>query len=91
MHSHSGQIIKLSKNFDFGFIGRDSVRTYDGRRDSRLSCCDDLLFHIRENRELGDSYLPRSLVGKTIMFDVDYSNLTRNKQPLIRNAQFARY
>jgi hypothetical protein len=73
MHSHSGQIIKLSKNFDFGFIARDSVRTYDGRR------------------ELGDSYLPRSLVGKTIMFDVDYSNLTRNKQPLIRNAQFARY
>jgi hypothetical protein len=88
MSSHEGRVIKISKNFDYGFVESGSVLKCNGSYDSRLDQYGDLMFHVRENRNLGPKEIPYSLVGKRIKFDVDFGNFDRSNQPMIRNAIF---
>jgi hypothetical protein len=72
---------------DYGFIEIGSVKVISTDAAPNLRFHRDLLFHVRENRDLGPQAIPRYLRGRWVAFEIDFKRLSRVNQPRVCEAE----
>jgi hypothetical protein len=87
MATYKGRINKICGMGDYGFIEIGSVKVISTDAAPNLRFHRDLLFHVRENRDLGPQAIPRYLRGRWVAFEIDFNSLSRVNQPRVCEAE----